>query len=62
MPGMVSVLQSYDLADHFESDRKIEFPRATITIHTDAVTKGTSGAVRSAHSMTRIKRGEKTQE
>jgi cation diffusion facilitator family transporter len=40
VPGTVSVLQSHDLSDHLESDLKIEFPRATITIHTEPCNEG----------------------
>jgi len=40
VPGTVSVLQSHDLSDHLESDLKVEFPRATITIHTEPCNEG----------------------
>ena len=40
MPGTVSVLQSHDLSDHLESDLKIEFPRAKITIHIEPCNEG----------------------
>ena len=40
MPGTVSVLQSHDLSDHLESDLKIEFPRANITIHIEPCNEG----------------------
>jgi cation diffusion facilitator family transporter len=40
VPGTVSVLQSHDLSDHLESDLKIEFPRANITIHTEPCNEG----------------------
>jgi len=40
VPGTVSVLQSHDLSDHLESDLKIEFPRASITIHTEPCNEG----------------------
>jgi len=40
MPGMVSVLQSYNLSDYLESDLKTEFPRATIIIHTEPYNEG----------------------
>ena len=40
VPGTVSVLQSHDLSDHLESDLKIEFPRATVTIHTEPCNEG----------------------
>jgi cation diffusion facilitator family transporter len=35
VPGTATVLQSHDLSDHLESDLQVEFPRATITIHTE---------------------------
>ena len=31
----ISVEQSHDLADHLESDLKLEFPRACVTIHVE---------------------------
>jgi cation diffusion facilitator family transporter len=40
VPGTVSVLQSHDLSDHLESDLKIEFPRANITIHAEPCNEG----------------------
>jgi len=40
VPGTVSVLQSHDLSDHLESDLKIEFPRANITIHIEPCNEG----------------------
>jgi len=40
VPGTVSVNQSHDLADHLESDLKLEFPRANITIHIEPCKEG----------------------
>jgi len=40
MPGKVSVEQSHDLADHLESDLKVEFPRSNITIHIEPCNEG----------------------
>ena len=40
VPGTVSVNQSHDLADHLESDLKVEFPRANITIHIEPCNNG----------------------
>ena len=40
MPGEITVLESHDLADHLESDLKLEYPRATITIHIEPCNKG----------------------
>jgi cation diffusion facilitator family transporter len=40
MPGSATVLNSHDLSDHLESDLKIEFPRAVITIHTEPCNEG----------------------
>ena len=40
MSGNVTVYQSHDLADHLESDLKIEFPRANITIHIEPCNEG----------------------
>ncbi len=40
VPGNVSVYQSHDLADHLESDLKVEFPRAIITIHIEPCNEG----------------------
>ena len=40
LPGDISVLQSHDLADHLESDLKVEFPRANITIHAEPCNEG----------------------
>jgi len=40
VPGNVSVYQSHDLADHLESDLKIEYPRANITIHIEPCNEG----------------------
>lgn len=40
VPGNVTVLQSHDLSDHLESDLQVEFPRATITIHTEPCNEG----------------------
>jgi cation diffusion facilitator family transporter len=34
-PGKVSVEQSHDFTDHLESDLKLEFPRASVTIHVE---------------------------
>ncbi|HWQ65594.1 MAG TPA: cation diffusion facilitator family transporter [Methanospirillum sp.] len=33
--GTITVQQSHDLTDHLESDLKIEFPRASVTIHVE---------------------------
>jgi cation diffusion facilitator family transporter len=40
VPGTVSVQQSHDLSDHLETDLKVEFPRAVITIHTEPCNEG----------------------
>jgi len=40
VPGTVSVQWSHDLSDHLESDLKVEFPRAVITIHTEPCNEG----------------------
>jgi len=40
VPGTVSVSQSHDLADHLESDLKVEFPRANVTIHIEPCNNG----------------------
>jgi cation diffusion facilitator family transporter len=40
MPGRISVEQSHDLADHLESDLKVEFPRSNITIHIEPCNEG----------------------
>jgi len=40
MPGSATVLHSHDLSDHLESDLKVEFPRAVITIHTEPCNEG----------------------
>ena len=40
VPGDVTVYQSHDLADHLESDLKIEYPRANITIHIEPCNEG----------------------
>ena len=40
VPGTVTVIQSHDLSDHLESDLKVEFPRANITIHTEPCNEG----------------------
>jgi cation diffusion facilitator family transporter len=40
VPGDVTVLQVHDLSDHIESDLKIEFPRANITIHAEPCNEG----------------------
>jgi cation diffusion facilitator family transporter len=40
MPGAISVLESHDLADHLESDLKLEYPRSTITIHIEPCSEG----------------------
>jgi cation diffusion facilitator family transporter len=40
VPGTSTVLQSHDLADHLESDLKVEFPRASVTIHTEPCNEG----------------------
>ena len=42
VPGTVSVLQSHDLSDHLESDLRVEFPRANVTIHTEPCNEGCS--------------------
>ena len=40
MPGGTTVLVSHDLADHLESDLKVEFPRSIVTIHIEPCTEG----------------------
>jgi len=40
VPGTVSVLQSHDLSDHLESDLRVEFPRANVTIHIEPCNEG----------------------
>ena len=40
VPGDVTVYRSHDLADHLESDLKIEYPRANITIHIEPCNEG----------------------
>jgi len=40
MPGEITVLESHDLADHLESDLKLEYPRANITIHIEPCNEG----------------------
>ena len=40
VPGDVTVVQVHDLSDHIESDLKIEFPRANITIHAEPCNEG----------------------
>jgi cation diffusion facilitator family transporter len=40
MPGNITVLQSHDLADHLESDLKLEYPRSNITIHIEPCNEG----------------------
>ncbi|HEX3002442.1 MAG TPA: cation diffusion facilitator family transporter [Methanoregula sp.] len=40
MPGTITVLQSHDLADHLESDIKLEYPRSNITIHIEPCNEG----------------------
>src|SRR5512136_1683489 len=40
VPGDVTVLQVHDLSDHIESDLKVEFPRANITIHAEPCNEG----------------------
>jgi divalent metal cation (Fe/Co/Zn/Cd) transporter len=40
VPGTVSVSQSHDLADHLESDLRVEFIRANITIHIEPCNNG----------------------
>jgi divalent metal cation (Fe/Co/Zn/Cd) transporter len=40
MSGEISVLESHDLADHLESDLKLEYPRSNITIHIEPCNKG----------------------
>lgn len=40
MPGELTVLESHDLADHLESDLKLEYPRANVTIHIEPCNKG----------------------
>jgi cation diffusion facilitator family transporter len=40
LPGEVTVYQSHDLADHLESDLRIEYPRANITIHIEPCNEG----------------------
>lgn len=40
MPGALTVLETHDLADHLESDLKVEYPRANITIHIEPCNEG----------------------
>jgi len=40
MPGEITVLESHDLADHLESDLKLEYPRANVTIHIEPCSEG----------------------
>ncbi len=40
MPGDISVSQSHDLAEHLESDLKLEYPRAIVTIHVEPCNEG----------------------
>ncbi len=40
MPGALTVLESHDLADHLESDLKVEYPRANITIYIEPCNEG----------------------
>jgi len=40
MPGAVTVLESHDQADHLESNLKVEYPRANITIHIEPCNEG----------------------
>ncbi|MDO9324819.1 MAG: cation transporter dimerization domain-containing protein, partial [Methanoregula sp.] len=40
MPGELTVLESHDLADHLESDLKLEYSRANVTIHIEPCNKG----------------------
>jgi len=41
VPGNISVEQSHDLADHLESDLRVEFPRSHVTIHVEPCQEGT---------------------
>jgi len=38
--GNITVQQSHDLEDHLESDLKLEFPRAIVTIHVEPCNEG----------------------
>jgi cation diffusion facilitator family transporter len=38
--GDISVQQSHDLADHLESDIKVEYPRSIVTIHVEPCNEG----------------------
>jgi cation diffusion facilitator family transporter len=40
MPGALTVSQSHDLADHLETDLKLEYPRSNITIHIEPCNEG----------------------
>jgi len=40
VPSEVTVETSHDLTDHLENDLKLEFPRATITIHVEPCNEG----------------------
>jgi len=40
MPGVITVLQSHDLADHLEADLLLEYPRAHVTIHIEPCNEG----------------------
>ena len=60
--GTVSVLQSHDLSDHLESDLKLEFPRASITIHTEPCNEGCTRCGSFCTFYDKNKKGEKIQE
>ena len=40
MPGQITVLQSHDLADHLETDLRLEYPRSHVTIHIEPCNEG----------------------
>jgi divalent metal cation (Fe/Co/Zn/Cd) transporter len=40
MPGNLTVEESHDLADHLESDLKLEYPRGNVTIHIEPCNEG----------------------
>jgi cation diffusion facilitator family transporter len=40
IPRALTVLESHDLADHLESDLKLEYPRANVTIHIEPCNEG----------------------
>jgi hypothetical protein len=59
--GQGIVSESHDLADHLESNLKLEYPRSNITIHIEPCNKGCTRAGRSARFI-KNKTGLKWQE